>query len=467
MTVTAANDNNHDKKTKASNDSVEKLLRRTVKASRLQKRPAPDTNDTLSNIQPPKYNYNALLLVPKKRSTQTECEKNDEATAEEEEPNIECDDTPPCTENPREFLIEDASIDGDSQISQTSSNRMSSVANMLNTGNSVFLSSQLLNDDRQTTTTQEFYTATEHPDTTPCEIEIMEIMEIMDDDAVFIQSDQECDDQPLIGTPQPEIEPVKRPYTGTAPPEKRRRLVDDRDCVSSAAVEPDTPPNLQTTAGSVGVDVAVAVVQPLVSLSNQQISVSVAEPAPAAITTGFEWIPKEPISINFTYLHYIDIESVSYRYEVNRLPSHVAYNICHQQKALRTTINFKCDGLHRIEIRGDCMQKLLKLKYTEWRAVQAVLELVKRFTYNSRAKEPRSSSLLERSLHYLFASASKFSNVHIQHICFDEEQNRDVCRVLDTNYSLRSVPRGKRLRSTIDPYVLKEMHFGEKRMKRN
>lgn len=435
----AAATNNIDKQTKTSTDRVEKLLRRTVQMKRVQKKSTRDTNDTLSNIQPPKYNYNALLLVPKKRSTQIACDTNDEALTEAEEPIIEFDDTPPCIENPREFLIEDASIDGGSQLSQ-----MSSVANILNTGNSLFLSSQLLNDGQQTTETQEFCTAPEASH----EIEII-------DDVVIRPPDLEFPDRPLYESPPPGSEPVERPYARMLPPPKRRRLTYDRDSVSFATAVTVTPTNREVIANSVGVDVAV-VVKP-----------TEPEPAPAPISTGFECIPKEPKTINFTYLHYIDIESVSYRYDVDRLPSDDAYNICHQQEGLRTLINFKCDGLHRIEIKGESIQKLLKLKYTEWRAVQAVLELVKKFTYNSRAKEPHGSSLLERSLHHLFASASKFSNVHIQHIHFDEEQNRDVCRVLDTTYSLQPKARGKRLRSTIDPYVLKEMHFGEKRFKKN
>lgn len=429
----AANNNNIGKVTEVANQ-----LRRTIKASRLQKTLAMNADDTLSTIQPPKYNYNALQLVPKKRIQQYACQINTVALPQDEEPNIEFDDTPPCIENPREFLIEDSSIDGGSQISQTVSNRMPTAASILNTDNSLFLSSQLLNEQHQGTGSEQFFTA---PDTIETQCDNLPDVDIMADGEV-------------IST---EIDSI-----AIEPPEKRRKIdanVRDSNVQAAAFVSSSSTVQtvvLETENHENGI--------PMSSHTNQQVPVAVVAATPAAHSTGFEWISRVPTSSYHTYLHYIDIENVSYRYEVDRLPSDVAYNICQQQEGLRTTINFKCDGLHRIEIKGECMRKLLKLKYTEWRAVQAVLEMVKHFTYNSRAKEPKASSLLERSLHYLFASASKFSNVHIQRIQYDEEQNRDVCRVLQTTYSLK--PKPKRLQSTIDPYILENMHYGPKRMRK-
>lgn len=438
----AANNNNNNivKNAGVPYHRVKKRLRRTITANRLQKTPAINANDTLSTIQPPKYNYNALQLVQKKQTEQNAFQTNSDALPQEEEPNIEFDDTPPFVDYPREYLIEDSSIDGGSQMSQAVSNRVPNAASILNTDNSVFLSSQLLNEHNQQTESEQFFTA---PETNETQCDNLPDVNIMAD-GEMISTENGSDD----------IE--------TAPPEKRRKFDDAHDEnvqdvrfeANSLTTQADP---LQTDARENGI--------PLASHQTQQIADAVAEQTSSARRTGFEWIPQVPTSINHTYLHYIDIENVSYRYEVDRLPSDVAYNICQQQEGLRTTINFKCDGLHRIEIKGECMQKLLKLKYTEWRAVQAVLEMVKHFTYNSRAKEPKVSSLLERSLHYLFASASKFSNVHIQRIQYDEEQNRDVCRVLQTTYSLK--PKPKRLLSTIDPYVLENMQYGPRRLKRN
>lgn len=492
IAVASTNINNNDKNVNKAPDRAVTVSRPAPRTKRLQNKAVVNTDDTLSTIQPPKYNYNALMLVPKKQPDRMECEKNSVAEPEDEEPHIEYDDTPPSIENPREFLIEDFSIDGGSQICQTQSNQPRTVASILNTGNSVFLSSQLLIDGNQTASSQQFFTA---PDTV----------------------ETQCDNLPeheLIKASE-EMIPPRIDIVGTPPPEKRRRIdpeaitgfipadvvaetthrdnipqdeimVDDEvlsalkirsssELVTGVADVAFTTDGVQaivvdaseTPTDTVQIETCATVVSMPSSSSfmTQESAIVVAQPTPPPRPTGFEWIPQIPSSMNYTYLHYIDIENVSYRYEVERLPSDIAYNICKQQEGLRTTINFKCDGLHRIEIRGECVKKLLKLKYKEWRAVQAVLELIKKFTYNSRAKEPKSSSLLERTLHYLFASTSKFSNVHIQRILYDEEQNRDVCRVLETTYKLK--PKSKRLHSTIDPYVLDEIHHEMKRLKSN
>lgn len=454
--VSTIQPNNNNKNLNKKREHVKNLLRRTVKQNRVQKQLTTHSNDdTLSTIQPPKYNYEPLNIMYKKNTQKqtepVECERN--VTMEmpdEEEPIIEVDDTPPCIENPRDFLIEDCSIDGDSQISQTPPNQVPSTVTILNTDNSIFLSTQLLNvDDKMSASEPPISTAPETVETR-CDDSSDDV--IMNDSTVDLFEKRSLD----------------RPYIEPAPPQKRRKIIAADD--TSVAITIDLLESLpdETTERA-----------NVISLTSQSHAMEqnshTMEPNAVAVTektqinrpTGYEWLEMSvPNSINYTYLHYIDIENVSYRYNVDRLPSDVAYNICKQQESQCATLNFKFDGMHRIIIKGQCMKKLLKLKYMEWRAVQAVLELIKQFTYNSRTKESSASSLLERALHHLFASTSKFSNVHIQRTEYDEEQNRDVCRILNTSYTLRPKVSAKRLRSTIDPYILEKINFRAKKQKK-
>lgn len=319
--------------------------------------------------------------------------------------NWEMANNPQIVPVPGEFDIEDAS-----QPSQPSS----TVDNILNTDNSVFLSSQLLSGG--------------HQDVDGGEVIVNETPEESNVD------DNTQSDEFIAPTP---------PSIDIAPPPKRRRTISADEPIivatdndSYVPVTPVTPTN----------DTA----------SNQQnaIVATASTSAEHAFGSIFK-IPTTPL--NVTYLQSINIENVSYRFHVNQRPRDIHHNICHQQEELCTVLGFKCDGIHNVQLNGENTRKILKFKSTEWRSVQAILDAVKEFTYNAYTRLPPKATLFERSLHCLFASTSKFSNVHIQRVQYNEANNTDECSVLDTVYSLKWAPLC--LQWTVDPYILKEAQF--------
>lgn len=144
------------------------------------------------------------------------------------------------------------------------------------------------------------------------------------------------------------------------------------------------------------------------------------------------------------FLHYIDIQSVLVNFKKMVSTSGEQIN----QLNIETTLKHQCNGGNRIVVHGNAIKLIMKLNDKEWNALCAILTALGEYRYDARQPESPNDTILHRSMHYLFKTAPKISNVHIAY----GDQDLDTARVFNKPHHLCD-----NVTEAIDPYVLSMM----------
>lgn len=409
-------------------------------------------DDTLSTIQVPKYSYNALQIVSNKKSDEQTTSGNEALQLESCDIETHIQETPPINRtNPNEYQIDENSSTDDSQVTPNK-NPSTSVSRLLNSQISVFLSSQLNICGSQCSDAQTGNSLTP-----------------ADSEASSTPSDLVCSpitSQMMNAILKPELSAVQKV---TSAKQNTDNLFNINEDVNECEPLPKKP-KLSTDNVQVAKEIVTSenLFRKAIELNhtkslalNQPKRLAIAPNSPAFIVP-MEQIMKTPNSISnnafHTFLHYIDIENVSYRFKMfaNAYQNRQANNY-NELNDIKTILNYQCNGVNKITINGESTRKLLKLSYKEWSAVQDLLKMIGEFSYNSKATEPPNATILHRVLYYLFKTASKFSNVLIEY----REEDMESVRVINASYAINPLKRNRDLSKVIDPLVL--MHIKHKR----
>lgn len=171
-----------------------------------------------------------------------------------------------------------------------------------------------------------------------------------------------------------------------------------------------------------------------------------------------EFIFKIPQSDHHEFLYRFNFENTLRRLTVGTRTSAAAAINCQEQMKQHQILRLDASTVHRVELYGECPEKLLQLKCKTWREVQCLLEVVKNYAYKLNVSEPPARSILGRVLHQFFVKSSTFTSVRILNV---QKDRREVT----TAFGLKP-KHHHRNGSAIDPFYLDKLSYDSKRMRK-
>lgn len=468
-------------------------------ANTVQKR-QPMTTDEQSTVGATsiRINQNAEQSNARKKQANKEIPATDSP-----EINIEFSDTPPNVTNPLEYLIEedtssqqfDKSNEDSSGTNRSTSDCLSNTKKLLNTQESVFLSSQLLSDldqaENQKSPTSQF--VSKHA-IAPSALKIVlnRIEDNVDDEIpatppnrnICILKNTDNIDETTIETPKfsnnansPSSSSSKNKMSSPAQEllslntQRTLRSTTNVQASQSMVINNISPNNNtnevhfnnclydQSTDTDTISDSANKHFEQTNQAAFKQIIITGMpqhRPLPSLLPIQLIKNSSQLTHNRFEFLNYIDIKEV--QIQLNLTSKERILNLCNASDGFQTKLNFNVSGHHRIILNGESTRKLLKLSDIEWSAIQEILNYIRTFTYDSFSNEPFEDSILHRCLYYFFKTASRFSTAIVER--YDENGDN-----IYTYSSTLKLPKKKRtdVKNVIDPYVLSQMNVEVKR----